>query len=391
MQCFIHADLDAFYASVEQLDNPELKGKPVIVGGLPGDRRSVVSAASYEARRFGVHSAMPIVQAVRLCPEGVFLRGNMSRYREKSAEVMALFAEFSPSIQQLSLDEAFLDITGRDGLFGPPQAIARKIKERVSAETGLTVSTGISSNKYLAKIASGMSKPDGLFVLPVGGEEGFMRALPVEKIWGAGDKTREIFAKHGLKTGEDIYNLSLNALTGIFGKAFGLFLYRAVRGEGAAHFDEDRGTHSMSAEQTFPFDLFDMFAIETALFDVCQTLMWRLLDSPWQSRTVSIKIRYEDFTTEGARESSPNPITTFNDLYDRLLGLFRKKYRQGRGVRLLGAGLLNLEPGSARQGDLFDTQTEKTQKLEKAILALNKKYPESALHRAREGTTHYPN
>jgi DNA polymerase-4 len=383
MQCFIHADLDAFYASVEQLDNPALKGKPVIVGGLPGDRRSVVSAASYEARRFGVHSAMPIVQAVKLCPDGVYLRGNMPRYREKSAEIMALFADFSPSVQQLSIDEAFIDITGMEGLFGPPQAIARKIKERVSAETGLTVSIGISSNKYLAKIASGMSKPDGLFIIPAGGEENFMRTLPVEKIWGAGTKTQEIFTKHGLKTGEDIYNLSLNALTGIFGKAFGLFLYRAVRGEGAANFDEDRGTHSMSAEQTFPFDLFDVFAIETALFDLCQTLMWRLLDSPWQSRTVSIKIRYDDFTTEGARESSPNPITTLNDLYDRLLGLFRKKYRQGRGVRLLGAGLLNLENSSARQGDLFDTQTEKTQKLEKTILALNKKYPDAALRRAR--------
>jgi DNA polymerase-4 len=310
----------------------------------------------------------------------------MPRYREKSAEIMALFADFSPSVQQLSIDEAFIDITGMEGLFGPPQVIAQKIKERVSTETGLTVSTGISTNKYLAKIASGISKPDGLFIIPPGEEEDFMRSLPVEKIWGAGTKTQEVFAKHGFKTGTDIYKLSLNALTGIFGKAFGLFLYRAVRGEGAASFDEDRGSHSMSAEQTFPFDLYDTFAIETALFDLCQTLMWRLLDSPWQSRTVSIKIRYEDFTTEGARETSPHPITTLNDLYDRLLGLFRKKYqnsKQGRGVRLLGAGLLNLETNSARQGDLFDTQTERAQKLEKTILALNKKFPDAALHRAR--------
>jgi DNA polymerase-4 len=388
MQCFIHADIDAFYASVEQLDNPDLKGKPVIVGGLPGDRRSVVSAASYEARRFGVHSAMPIVQAVKLCPNGIYLRGNMPRYREKSEEIMAVFAEFSPSVQQLSIDEAFIDITGMEGLFGPPQTIARKVKERVFAVTGLTVSTGVSSNKYLAKIASGMSKPDGLFIIPVGGEEGFMRALPVEKIWGAGDKTQGLFQKHHLKTGDDIYRLSLNALTGIFGKAFGLFLYRAVRGEGAANFDEGRGTHSMSAEETFPYDLYDELAIETALFDLCQTLIWRLLDSPWQSRTVSIKIRYADFTTEGARESSPRHITTLNDLYDRLLGLFHKKYQSGnkppgRGVRLLGAGLLNLEHSSARQGDLFDTQTEKTQRLEKTILDINKKYPKAALRRAR--------
>ncbi|MDR0289611.1 MAG: DNA polymerase IV [Treponema sp.] len=379
---FIHADIDAFYASVEQLDHPELKGKPVIVGGLPGDRRSVVSAASYEARRFGVHSAMPIAQAVKLCPGGVFLRGNMPRYREKSAEIMALFAGFSPSVQQLSIDEAFIDISGMEGLFGPPSFIANKIKERVCGETGLTVSIGVSSNKYLAKIASGMSKPDGLFIIPAGGEEGFMRALPVEKIWGAGSKTQETFKKHGLKIGEDIYKLSLGALDGLFGKAFGLFLYRAVRGEGAAAFDERR-TRSISAERTFPFDLHDGFAIETALFDLCQTLMWRLLDSQWQSRTVSVKIRYEDFSTEGARESAPGYVSTLNDLYDRLLSLFRKKYQSGRGVRLLGAGLLNLEKNGPRQGDLFDGKGEKAQKLEKAILDINKKFPDAALHRAR--------
>jgi DNA polymerase-4 len=383
MNCFIHADIDAFYASVEQLDNPELKGKPVIVGGLPGDRRSVVSAASYEARRFGVHSAMPIVQAVKLCPNGIYVRGNMPRYREKSDEIMAVFADFSPSIQQLSIDEAFIDITGMETLFGPPQIIARKVKERVLAETGLTVSTGISSNKYLAKIASGMSKPDGLYIIPSGEEEQFMRALPVEKIWGAGNKTQELFKKHNLKTGDDIYQLSMAALTGIFGKAFGHFLYRAARGEGAANFDEGRGTHSMSAEQTFPYDLYDEFAIETALFDLCQTLIWRLLDSQWQSRTVSIKIRYKDFITEGARETSSHHITTLNDLYDRLLSLFHKKYHSGRGVRLLGVGLLNLEHCGARQGDLFDTQTEKTQRLEKTILDINKKFPNAALRRAR--------
>jgi DNA polymerase-4 len=356
---------------------------PVIVGGLPGDRRSVVSAASYEARRFGVHSAMPIAQAVKLCPDGVYLRGNMARYREKSAEIMAIFAGFSPSVQQLSIDEAFIDITGMEGLFGPPQVIAAKLKERVSVEAGLTVSTGVSTNKYLAKIASGMSKPDGLYVIPPGGEGVFMRSLPVEKIWGAGSKTQEIFKKHGFKTGEDIFKLSLDALTAIFGKAFGLFLYRAVRGEEAAAFDEGRGTHSISAERTFPVDLYDEFAIETALFDLCQTIMWRLLDSRRQSRTVSIKIRYDDFTTEGARESSPAHVATLNELYDRLLALFRKKYQKGRGVRLIGAGLMNLEDGSFTQGNLFDDGAEKERGLEQTILAINKKFPNAALRRGR--------
>ena len=383
MNCFIHADLDAFYASVEQLDNPGIRGKPVIVGGLPGDRRSVVSTASYEARRYGVHSAMPIVQAVKLCPGGVYLRGNMRRYREKSDEIMAIFASFSPCVQQLSIDEAFIDITGMEGLWGTPQEIAGRIKRRVWEEAGLTVSAGVSANKYLAKIASGMSKPDGLYVIPPGEEEGFMRALPVEKIWGAGTKTQENFKKHGLKTGEDIYRLSLSALTAVFGKAFGLFLYRAVRGEEAHAFDEERGTHSISAERTFPFDLHDEFAMETALFDLCQTLMWRLLESGWQSRTVSIKIRYSDFSTEGVRESSPNNVLTLNDLYDRLLNLFRKKYQKGRGLRLLGAGLMNLENLNSRQGELFGETSEKERQLEKAILGINKKFPGAALRRGR--------
>ncbi|MCL1836157.1 MAG: DNA polymerase IV [Treponema sp.] len=387
MHSYIHADLDAFYASVEQLDRPELRGKPVIVGGLPGDLRSVVSTASYEARAFGVHSAMPIVQAVKLCPQGVYLRGNMGRYLEKSGEIMAIFADFSPVVQQLSIDEAFIDITGMEGLLGPPEVIAKKIKQRVSQEAGLTVSIGVSTNKYLAKIASGMSKPDGLFVIPPGGEEGFMRALPAEKIWGAGKKTQEVFAKHGLKTGDDIYRLSLGALTSLFGKAFGLFLYRAVRGEEAAAFDEERGSHSISAERTFPVDLHDEFAMETALFDLCQTLIWRLLDSPWQSRTVSVKIRYGDFTTIGARQTSQGYITTLNELYDRLLALFRKKYQKGRGLRLIGAGLMNLENSGAMQADLFGGAPEKERQLEKAILDINKKHPDAALRRSRSWLT----
>ncbi|MDR0390027.1 MAG: DNA polymerase IV, partial [Spirochaetaceae bacterium] len=339
MPYFIHADLDAFYASVEQLDHPEYRGKPVIVGGKPGDRRSVVSTASYEARVFGVHSAMPIAEAARLCPQGIFLRGNMTRYREKSGEIMAIFGDFSPDVQQLSIDEAFLDITGTRGLFGPPDILADRLKEQVLGETGLTVSVGLASNKYIAKIASGLSKPDGKFIIPPGGEEAFMLPLPVSKIWGAGPKARELFAAHGLKSCADIHGLSEETLVSIFGNSFGLFLYRAVRGEAAAAFDEERGTHSMSAEHTFEFDLYDAFAIETALLDICQTLIWRLLDCQWQSRTITIKIRYGDFSTESGRETFEKPVRTLNELYDRLLNLFHKKYQRGRGLRLLGAGL----------------------------------------------------
>jgi DNA polymerase-4 len=381
---FIHADLDAFYASVEKLDHPEYAGKPVIVGGLPGDRRGVVSTASYEARKFGVHSAMPLAQAVKLCPQGIYLRSNMKRYREVSARIMAILGDFSPDLRQLSIDEAFLDITNTERLFGPPDSLAKKLKAAVREKTGLTISAGIASNKYVAKIASGMSKPDGLYHVVPGGEEAFMRSLPVSKIWGAGEKTQAIFRERGLRTGDDIFRLSRDSLSAIFGNAFGGFLYRAVRGEAAENFETERGEHSMSAERTFPYDLYDPFAVETALLDICETLWWRLLDEDQRSRTVQVKIRYEDFSTELGRESSPNPVISLNDLYARVLALFRKKYRPGRGLRLVGAGLMNLERGnSPRQGDLFETGNEKERNLEQAILAINKKFPAAALRRCR--------
>ncbi|MDR2471006.1 MAG: DNA polymerase IV, partial [Treponema sp.] len=379
MNYFLHADMDAFYASVEQLDHPEYRGKPVIVGGLPTDRRSVVSTASYEARTYGVHSAMPIVQAVKRCPGGIFLRGNMNRYREKSLEVMEVFAAFSPEVQQLSVDEAFIDITGTERLFGPPDVLAVKLKKAVLEKTGLTVSAGLASNKYLAKIASGMSKPNGLFAVPPGGEEAFMLTLPAGKIWGAGAKTQGVLARHGLKTCADIHRLSRPVLVSLFGKASGEFLYRAVRGEAAEGFETERGSRSMSAERTFPRDLYDEFEIETQILALASEVFFRLLQTVYQSRTVFIKIRYGDFVTEGCRETSPAPLATLNEFYDRLLALFHKKYRSGRGIRLLGAGL-SLEPKSeTKQTELFNEKNEKEQRLEQSILEINSRFPGAAL------------
>jgi len=343
-----------------------------------------VSAASYEARKFGVHSAMPITQAHKLCPEGIFLRGRMSRYREKSDEIMKIFGDFSPAVEQLSIDEAFLDITGTEGLFGPPDLAAKKLKERIRLETGLTVSTGGASNKYVAKIASGMSKPDGLFVIKTGEEEKFMRSLPVTKIWGAGEKTQEIFNKHGLKKCEDIYRLSKESLSSMFGNAFGNFLYRAVRGEAAENFDREPGSHSMSAERTFAYDLSDEFAIETALLEMCETLMFRLISSRVESATVSLKIRYSDFSTENVQKTFHDPVLTLNDFYKYVLDLFHKKYQRGRGVRLIGAGLANLtEESNLRQGDLFNAKKEKERHLEESILKINEKHPDAILRRGR--------
>jgi DNA polymerase-4 len=383
MKYFLHADLDAFYASVEQLDNAAYRGKPVIVGGLPGDRRAVVSTASYEARKYGVHSAMPIARAYELCPRGIFLRGNMKRYREKSCEVMNIFSEFTPDVRQISIDEAFLDITGTERLFGPPAVLARKLKSAVHERTGLSVSAGLASNKYVAKIASGMSKPDGCFIVEKGGEENFMRSLPVDKIWGAGRKAQEKFGKYGYKTCDDIYRVSEQRLRSIFGKAFGSFLYRAVRGQEAASFDDLRGSRSMSAEHTFDYDIYDEFAIETAIMKICNKLMYRLLDCRWQSRTVFVKIRYEDFLTESAQETSERAVGTMNDLFERVCALFHRKYKRGRGIRLIGAGLMNLETAGLSPGELFDFEDERKKKLEKCIHEINKKFPNAAIRKAR--------
>jgi DNA polymerase-4 len=384
MTCFIHADLDAFYASVEQLDNPEYRGKPVIVGGLPGDRRSVVSAASYEARKFGVHSAMPTVQAYKLCPEGIFVRGRMDRYHEKSSEIMVIFKDFSPDVEQLSIDEAFLDITGTEKLFGPQEETAKRLKTQVREKTGLTVSVGMATNKYIAKIASGMSKPDGLFVIAPGEEEKFMRSLPVGKIWGAGEKTQDIFKKHSLKTCDDIYRLSRKTLSSMFGNALGTFLYRAVRGESAETFDRERGSHSMSAERTFAYDLYDEFVIESALLEICETLIFRLLSSQAESATISLKIRYSDFSTDTFRETFQEPVLTLNDFYRHVLDLFHRKYQRNRGLRLIGAGFINLNKGnSLHQGDLFSQEKDKERRLEEVILSINAKHPGAALRRSR--------
>ncbi|WP_162502393.1 DNA polymerase IV [Treponema endosymbiont of Eucomonympha sp.] len=371
MSHILHVDIDAFYASVEQLDAPEYRGKPVIVGGLPGDRRSVVSTCSYEARRFGVHAAMPVAEAYRLCPEGIFLRVRMRRYLEKSAEALAVFGEFSPDVRQISIDEAFVDLTGTERLFGAPEEAARKLKRAVRERTGLTVSVGLAPNKYVAKIASGMSKPDGFYAVPAGGEEAFALALPLEKLWGVGDKTRERLKAAGFRTARDVHRASRSALVSLLGEAGGAFLYRAVRGEAAESFGGERKSRSLSAETTFGYDQTDLSALETCLLELCHTVVFRLLSSGKTSKAVCLKIRYADFSTESVQETSAREISSVDALYERVAALFGRKYRRGAGVRLLGVGALNVTDAAApEQGELFDFGEQKRRDVEKAILSL---------------------
>ena len=376
---FFHVDLDAFFASVEQLDNPAYRGKPVIVGGL--GMRGVVSTASYEARKFGVHSAMPIGRARALCPHGIFLKPRMQRYHEKSKEIMGIFKNFSPDVQQLSVDEAFLDMTGTEKIFGDTETAARRLKNTIFEQTGLKVSVGAASNKYIAKIASGQSKPDGLLVIPPGGEAAFMQSLRLSEVWGIGGKTRARLAEVGLTSIAEILTQPEAVLQLVIGNAAGTFLYRAVRGDMAHVFNEERKSRSISTERTFETDLHEKEAIADVLFQLSAELMCRILDEHIQSHTVHIKIRYADFTTISAQQSGA-PINDSSDLYERAQQLFFSHFDAALSVRLIGIGV---DVGSdTSQLDLFASeQAAKKRKMEEVVLNIAKNHSGIKIMQAR--------
>lgn len=380
---FIHVDLDAFFASVEQRDHPEYKGKPLIVGGLPSDRRSVVSTASYEARKYGVHSAMPIFQAVRLCPNGIFIRGNHQKYEEISNQIMEIFSNYSPTVIQMSIDEAFIDITGTEKLFGAPEEIAKKIKKEIYDKTQLTVSIGISQSQYVAKIASGYKKPNGLTIVPPGKEEDFMLSLPLEKLWGVGKKTQQHLKDAGFKTTKDIYSKSENLLISIFGNT-GSYLYNAVRGNMDLQFGTESKYHSVSSETTFEFDLTDTYSMENAIMSLAYNVNYRMHKENVRTKTVAVKIRYEDFSTVSIQETSEYPVSNADDLYERCKRLFYKKYEKGRGIRLLGISCDKVESKNIPvQQNLFEDINTKKARLEEAIYAMEDKNPELKIRKAR--------
>lgn len=369
-----HVDLDAFFAAVEQLDEPSCRGKPVVVGGSV-QRRGVVSTCSYEARAFGIHSAMPMARAVQLCPHAVFLPGRMHRYQEKSREVMELFGRFSPDVQQISIDEAFLDMTGTQRLFGSPEDTARRLKDLIKAETGLTVSVGVASNRYIAKIASGLKKPDGLCVVKPGDEAEFMRTLPLEKVWGVGEKTRERLKAGGLSTTADILQCSRPLLQRFIGEAGASFVWQAVRGIDPGIMDGEASSKSISTERTFPEDISDEETLSAVLLDMAGELMARLHDGNWHAHTVHIKLRYADFRTVSARRTGDTAVNDAIDLHRRAVALLREKREGPYAIRLIGLGLFNVQSGPVQdQLSLFDTGEDgKRRDVETAIQRLEKK------------------
>ncbi len=368
-----HVDMDAFYASVEQQDNPQYKGKPVIIGASPG-QRGVVSACSYEARKYGVHSAMPISQAYRRCPGGVYLPVRMKRYQEVSKQIMALFDRFTPRVQQISVDEAFLDMTGTERLFGPPRKTAEELKEEVRGKTGLTISVGVATNKFLAKIASDLEKPDGLCVVTPGKEEQFIMDLPLKNIWGIGKKTLERLEELNITTTATLKSFSKALLVSMLGKGAGEYLFQAVRGKDPGIFREDPQSRSVSNEITFREDTNERDLVLRVLLELSHQVMFRLMAEQLKARTVYIKVRFEDFSTTTAQSTLEHYLSSGEELYEVALTLLDKRWNHSTPLRLIGVGASSIEEGDVpTQKELFENQYSRQRMVESAVFDLGKK------------------
>jgi len=339
---FMHVDMDAFYASVEQLDCPDLRGVPVIVGG---ERRGVVCAASYEARRYGIHSAMPMFQARKKCPKAVFLPVRMKRYREVSRKVMEVLNTLSPAVEQISIDEAYLDLTGMEQLWAVPSEAGREAKRRVLAATGITCSVGIASLKFLSKVASAWNKPDGLTWIPAEETERVLRSLPLPLLPGAGRRTLDILGKLGVESAGDLLKLPESWIRDRLGR-HGLRLLRQARGEEIGSIQPDHVPRSVSAEDTFDRDLEDGDQLRRCLLSQCERVAARLRRKDIVARTVVLKIKKADFTLLTRRRTLTEPVDDAKALYDAVLALLQRLHPQG-GIRLSGVGVTNL---SGREG-----------------------------------------
>lgn len=333
----LHADLDAFYAAVEQLDNPELRGKPVLVGGRPEDR-GVVATASYEARRFGVHSAMPMQSAVRRCPQGIIVRPRFDRYREVSDRVMGIFHDLTALVEPLSLDEAYLDITDLVLEGSPPLRIALDLKRRVKEETGLTLSVGAATSKSVAKIASDLNKPDGLVVVLPGEEVAFLAPLPVARIWGIGPKTAERLRDEGIESIGQLASQPVEWFTQRFGQRAASVRAKAL-GQDREPVHTERVTKSVSAETTFANDLGEPAQLHLHLARLAGRVARHLEHKGLLGRTVTLKARLADFTTFTRQVTLPAATAADTAIRDAAWRLLSLELQQGRTFRLLGVGV----------------------------------------------------
>lgn len=346
----LHVDLDAFYASVEVLENPALVGKPVLVGGT--GPRGVVAAASYEARRFGVHSAMPMGRARRLCPQAIVLPPRFELYGAKSRAVHEIFRAFTPVIEPIALDEAFLDVTSVVRLFGPGAEIGATIRGRIRAETGLTASVGVAPNKLLAKLASDDAKPDGMLVIESGTELAFLHAHPVGRLWGVGPATLARLERFGVETIGDLAALPEATLVDALGRAQGAQLHALASGRDDRPVEADRETKSIGQEETFPRDVADREALRREILRMSERVGTRLREHGLAGRTVTVKVRFPDFRTITRSTTADGPFAGSAEIARLAVALLDKVDTAG-GIRLLGVTMSNLTNATALQESLF--------------------------------------
>ncbi len=386
----LHVDMDAFFAAVEQRDHPEWRGKPVVVGSPP-DKRGVVATCSYEARRYGIHSAMPSRTAYRLCPHAIFVPVRGQCYSDVSDQLMEIFHSFTPWVEQVSIDEAFLEVAGALKLYPDPVAVARALKQRIREQLRLTASVGVASNKFLAKLASDMNKPDGLTVVPTAPEAvlAFLAPLPIRRIWGVGAKTAEQLNKLGIHTIGDLQKFDLTTLVRFVGQSLAMHLYRLARGIDDRTIVTDREEKSISNEETFEHDLRDREQVRTTLIMLTEKVGRRLRKAGKMACTGQLKLRYEDFTTITRQQPFSRPTCSDAILLKTALELFERAANE-RPVRLVGFGVTNLgtpEEFEDRQLKLFPDEndgplsTERQAALDQALDELRDKFGKNIIRR----------
>ena len=375
----LHVDLDAFFAAVEQRDHPELRGKPVIVGGGGPNDRGVVSTASYEARAFGVHSAMPLRTAGRLCPQGIFVPVDGAKYLAASKDVMAVLRRFTPLAEPISIDEAFLDVTGSRVLFGDGESIGRRLKAEVRSAVDLTISVGVGTTKLVAKIASDLEKPDGLVVVEPGAEAEFLAPLEIRRLWGVGEKSATALRELGVRTIGDLAALPEDLLVRRFGKHGGSLALRA-RGLDDDPVGDRDSAKSIGHEHTFDVDTSDREQIERTLLAMSEGVAGRLRDSGVRATTITVKIRDTTFRTITRQRTLPDATDMTEPIFRAALELARPEVR-GLRIRLLGVTASGL--GEREQLSLFAADDPRRRKVTEAADAVRHRYGEQAITRAR--------
>jgi DNA polymerase IV len=375
----LHVDMDAFFASVELLDHPELAHRPVVIGHEGG--RGVVTSANYPARRFGVRSAMPVARALRLCPQAVVLPPHYSRYREASDRVMRIFRDVTPIVEPLSIDEAFLDVAGARRLFGSPRAIAVRLRARVLAETGLTCSVGAASTKFVAKLASTTSKPDGLLVVPPEQVLDFLHPLPIGALWGVGPATGEALARRGLTTVRDLAETPPAVLAGWIGPAAGSRLTDLAWGRDPRQVVPTRREKSIGHENTFPVDVRDEEQLKRELLEQAGRVAVRLREAGLRGRTVSLKLRYADFSTVTRAHTLAEPTDLARRIHEETVALLTAEGLRGRAVRLLGTRVEQLMPAEADAARLW-SDDEQWRRAESAVDVASARFGRGAVRPA---------